>query len=100
MTTIAEIVLLVAGTMAVALAGLGLLVARTTALRLHFLAPASSLGVPLVVAALAVDEGWGRTAGKVVLIGVLLLGSGAVTVSALGRATAQRSGLVETDSPE
>ena len=53
---------------------------------------------PLVIAALVVHEGLSSSAVKLVLIGVLLIGSGAVTVSAFGRAAAQRAGLVETDS--
>ncbi|MGB6161659.1 MAG: monovalent cation/H(+) antiporter subunit G [Pseudonocardiaceae bacterium] len=94
-----EIVLLAAGIAGVALGCLGLLVAREAFLRLHFLGPASSVGAPLVIAALVVREGLSSSAVKLVLIGVLLIGSGAVTVAAFGRAAAQRAGLVETDSP-
>jgi hypothetical protein len=57
------------------------------------------LGAPLVIAALVVHEGVSALALKLVLIGMLLVGSGAVTVAAFGRSTAQRAGLVETDSP-
>jgi multisubunit Na+/H+ antiporter MnhG subunit len=89
-----ELLLMIGATLAVALSGVGLLAARDTALRLHFLAPASSLGVPLMVAALAVDQGWDRTTAKLVLIGVLLVGSGAVTASAIGHAAAQREGWI------
>jgi multicomponent Na+:H+ antiporter subunit G len=96
---VVEIVLLVTGIAAVALSCVGLLVAREAFLRLHYLGPASSLGAPLVIAALVVHEGVSALALKLVLIGVLLVGSGAVTVAAFGRSTAQRAGLVETDSP-
>jgi multicomponent Na+:H+ antiporter subunit G len=94
-----EIVLLVAGISGVALGCLGLLAARDSYLRLHYLGPASSLGAPLIIAAMVVHERLSFSAVKLVLIGVLLIGSGAVTVAAFGRATAQRQGLVETDSP-
>ncbi|HET9254724.1 MAG TPA: monovalent cation/H(+) antiporter subunit G [Pseudonocardiaceae bacterium] len=98
-STVVEIVLLATGIAGVALGCAGLLVARETLLRLHYLGPASSLGAPLIIAALVVDAGLSTLAIKLILIGVLLVGSGAVTVSAFGRATAQRQGLVETDPP-
>jgi multicomponent Na+:H+ antiporter subunit G len=94
-----EIVLLVLGIAGVALSCLGLLTARDAYLRLHYLGPASSLGTPLIIAALVVHEGLSFSAVKLVLIGVLLIGSGAVMVAAFGRATAQRHGLIDTDSP-
>jgi multisubunit Na+/H+ antiporter MnhG subunit len=97
--SVVEIVLLAVGIAAIALGCVGLLVARDTFLRLHYLGPASALGAPLIIAALVVHEGVGLPAIKLVLIGVLLVGSGAVTVAAFGRAAAQREGLVETDSP-
>lgn len=96
--TVLEIVLLVLGIAGVALGCLGLLTARDTYLRLHYLGPASSLGTPLIIAALVVHEGLSFSAVKLVLIGVLLIGSGAVTVAAFGRAAAQREGLIDTDS--
>jgi multicomponent Na+:H+ antiporter subunit G len=97
--TVLEIVLLVLGIAGVALGCLGLLMARDIYLRLHYLGPASSLGTPLIIAALVVHEGLSISAVKLVLIGVLLIGSGAVTVAAFGRAAAQRDGLIDTDSP-
>jgi multicomponent Na+:H+ antiporter subunit G len=97
--TVVEIVLLTAGIAGVALGCLGLLVARDAFLRLHYLGPASSLGAPLIIAALVAHEGLSSSAVKLVLIGVLLVGSGAVTVAVFGRAIAQREGLIETDSP-
>lgn len=98
-TVLVEIVLLAAGIAGVALGCVGLLVTRETLLRLHYLGPASSLGAPLIIAALVIEAGVSTLAIKLVLIGVLLAGSGAVTVAAFGRATAQRQGLAETDPP-
>jgi hypothetical protein len=46
-----------------------------------------------------VQDGLSLSAVKLVLIGVLLIGSGAVTVAAFGRAAVQREGLIKTDSP-
>lgn len=94
-----EIVLLVVGIAGVAVGCVGLLMARDTYLRLHYLGPASSLGAPLIIAALVVHQGLSVSAVKLVLIGVLLIGSGAVTVAALGRAAAQRQGLIDMDPP-
>ena len=93
-----ETMLLIVGIAGVAFGCLGLLVARDSYLRLHYLGPASSLGAPLVIGALVVHEGLSSSAVKLVLIGILMVGSGAVTVSAIGRAIAQRQGLVDTDS--
>ena len=94
-----EIVLLAAGIAGVAVGCLGLVVAREALLRLHYLGPASAVGTPLIIAALVVQDGLSLSTVKLVLIGVLLIGSGAVTVAAFGRATVQREGLIETDSP-
>ncbi|MGH3721358.1 MAG: monovalent cation/H(+) antiporter subunit G [Pseudonocardiaceae bacterium] len=98
-TPVVEIALLTLGITGVAVGCLGLLVAGDVFLRLHYLGPASSLGAPLIIAALVVHEGLDLLAIKLVLIGVLLVGSGAVTVAAFGRAAAQREGLIETDPP-
>ena len=97
MTAVVEVVLLCVGIAAVALGCAGLLAVRDTYLRLHYLGLASCLGAPLIIAALVVQAGLSALAVKLVLIGVLLVGSGAVTVAAFGRATAQRAGLIETD---
>jgi multisubunit Na+/H+ antiporter MnhG subunit len=98
-TSVVEVVLLAAGIAGVALGCVGLLAARETFLGLHYLGLASSLGAPLIITALVVDQGLSALAIKLVLIGVLVVGSGAVTVAAFGHATAQRESLVETDPP-
>lgn len=94
-----EIVLLAMGIAGVVVGCAGLLLVRDTYLRLHYLGPASSLGSPLIIAALVVHEGLSFSAVKLALIAVLLLGSGAVAVAAFGRAVVQRQGLVDTDPP-
>lgn len=54
--------------------------------RLHATAVASSLGVPLLALALAVDTGPGRGAVKLLVIGALVGVSGPVTTMAIGKA--------------
>lgn len=60
--------------------------------RLHLLAPVSSLGVPLVAAALVLANGWSLTSGQIVVIAVLAV----LTGPALGMATA-RAGKQRTE---
>lgn len=83
------VVLLCAGTAALLLAALALAVLPGPYLRLHALSPAATLGAPLVTLALAVDTGPGRTAVKLLVIGLLLAAGGTVTTMAIGRATAR-----------
>ncbi|WP_042364587.1 cation:proton antiporter [Streptacidiphilus neutrinimicus] len=54
--------------------------------RLHATALASSLGLPLLALAVAVDTGPGRGAVKLLLIGALVAVSGPVTTMAIGKA--------------
>lgn len=64
--------------------------------RLHALAPASSLGAPLVALAGAVETGPGRAAVKLIVIGLLLAAGGPVCAMAAGRAQARRDGSLLT----
>ncbi|MFF3074623.1 monovalent cation/H(+) antiporter subunit G [Kitasatospora sp. NPDC057904] len=89
------VILLCAGTAALLLAALALVVLPGPYLRLHALSPAAALGAPLVALALAVDTGPGRAAVKLLVIGLLLATGGTVTTMAIGRTTVraeQRSG--------
>jgi multicomponent Na+:H+ antiporter subunit G len=84
-----------AGWVADVLLGAGVLVAMASATaaplmgavrdRMHFLTPVTSVAGPLVGAALAIQNGWGTTAGQIVLIVVLLAITGPVLESATGR---------------
>ncbi|MEU2391714.1 monovalent cation/H(+) antiporter subunit G [Streptomyces sp. NPDC007369] len=56
--------------------------------RLHALAPACGLGVPLIAAAVALEQGPGRAAVKTLLIGLLFAVGGTVAAIAVGRAAA------------
>ena len=90
MTAIPVLVLLWLGVAVCVASALGMLLLRDPADRLHLTAPLNTLGVPLVAVALALDTGWGRQAVKIVLIGLLLVGTGAVLTAATGQA--MRSG--------
>ncbi|MFJ8627038.1 monovalent cation/H(+) antiporter subunit G [Kitasatospora sp. NPDC093550] len=81
------LVLLWAGTAALLLAALALVVLPGPYLRLHALSPAAGLGAPLVALALAVDTGPGRAAVKLLVVGLLSAVGGTVTTMAVARAT-------------
>lgn len=81
------LVLLCAGTAALLLSALALIVLPGPYLRLHALSPAAALGAPLVALALAVDTGPGRAAAKLLVIGLLLAVGGTVTTMAVARTT-------------
>ncbi|MFE6845454.1 monovalent cation/H(+) antiporter subunit G [Streptomyces sp. NPDC057686] len=71
------------------LAGAGALVLLRGGLeRLHALAPANGLGVPVIACAVALEQGAGRAALKTLLIGLLFAVGGTVTTIAVGKATA------------
>ncbi|MFK0044093.1 monovalent cation/H(+) antiporter subunit G [Streptomyces sp. NPDC090741] len=75
-----------------AVAALLLLSGRGSLGRLHALAPANGLGVPLIACAVALEQGAGRAAGKTLAIGLLLAVGGTVTLIAVGSATADEEG--------
>jgi multicomponent Na+:H+ antiporter subunit G len=83
------VALLVCGAAALLLAALALLALPTPYARLHALAPAGSLGVPLICLALALDAGPGRAAVKLLFIGALTTVSGPVISIVIGRTMAQ-----------
>lgn len=92
---VCALTLLVAGVAALLLSALALLVLPGPYTRLHALAPGTSLGVPLICLALAVDAGPGRAAVKLLVIGALLAAGGPVVSIAIGRTIkrdASRSG--------
>jgi multicomponent Na+:H+ antiporter subunit G len=53
--------------------------------QLHGLAPAGTLGAPLVCLGVAVDEGIGRSAGKALIVAFVLLVTGPVAATATAR---------------
>jgi multicomponent Na+:H+ antiporter subunit G len=96
---VCALTLLAAGVAAVLLAALALLVLPTPYARLHALSPASSLGVPLICLALALDAGAGRGAVKLLFIGALTAVTGPVLTVAIGR-TMSREGERPDGVPE
>jgi multisubunit Na+/H+ antiporter MnhG subunit len=74
------------GVAVVAVSAIGAAVMRDTYLRLHFLAPVTSLGGPLIGLAVAFDAGWGLSGFLSILITLLLAVTGPVVLAATGRA--------------
>jgi multicomponent Na+:H+ antiporter subunit G len=79
-------VLLGLGTFAVLLSCVAVLRLPGLPAQLHGLAPAGSLGAPLVCLGLAIDLGVGRGAGKVLLVAVVLLLTGPIATTVTARA--------------
>ncbi len=81
--------LLVLGCSAVLLSCVAVLRLPQLAGQLHGLAPAGTIGVPLVCASVAIDQGLGRNAGKVIIIALVLVVTGPVVATVTARAAAQ-----------
>ncbi|MDF3288180.1 cation:proton antiporter [Streptomyces silvisoli] len=96
---ICALILLTLGVAVLLLSATALIVLPRPYGRLHALTPATSLGVPLVALALAVETGPGRGAVKFLVIAALTAVGGPVTTMAIGRGTAQNDGLLRKDSP-
>ncbi|MCQ4042692.1 cation:proton antiporter [Streptantibioticus rubrisoli] len=96
---VCALVLLVLGVAVLLLSAAALIALPRPYGRLHALTPATSLGLPLVALALAVETGPGRSAVKLLVIAALTAVGGAVTTMAIGRATAQNARLLRKDSP-
>lgn len=89
------------GTAIVVASAIGALVAGDDELtRVHFLAPLSSLGVPLVGAGVCVAEGWGITDGQILLVLGLFFFTGPAMSVATARLIAQQDGVLSTEGPE
>ncbi|MGW5353173.1 monovalent cation/H(+) antiporter subunit G [Streptomyces sp. NPDC004031] len=84
-THVLALALLWCGAAALLLAAVALAVLPTAYGRLHALAPATGLGVPLLCLGLAVDAGAGRAAVKLLVVGALTAVSGPVVTIVIGR---------------
>jgi multisubunit Na+/H+ antiporter MnhG subunit len=93
-------VLAVAGVAVCVVATAGALVPRDLLDRLHFLAPVTSVGVPLIGAGVAVGTGWHLTTLLVVVTVLVVAVAGPGLASATGRAEAEQRGLIRAESPE
>jgi multicomponent Na+:H+ antiporter subunit G len=90
---VCALILLACGVAALALSALALAVLPTPYARLHALSPASSLGMPLVCLALALDAGPGRAAVKLLFIGAVTAAAGPVLTIVIGRTMAREGEL-------
>lgn len=81
----AVVVVLTLGCLVVVTSAVAALLVRGTVRKLHHLTAVTSAGAPLVGAALVLANGWGLTSGMVVLITVLLAGTGPVLGAAIAR---------------
>lgn len=90
---VASLVLLACGTAVTVASCVGALGLRRVYDRLHFLAPITSLGAPLIGLGLALANGWGETTAQILLTVFLLGVSGPALQAATGRVAVQREGL-------
>jgi multicomponent Na+:H+ antiporter subunit G len=79
------VVLFALGALTVLLSCLAVLRLPGLPAQLHGLAPAGTLGTPLLCLGVAIDEGIGRTAGKALLVAVVLLLTGPVAATVTAR---------------
>jgi multisubunit Na+/H+ antiporter MnhG subunit len=92
-THLVALVLVALGSAVVVLSAVGAAVVPGGALvRVHFLTPVTSLGLPLVAVGLCVESGQPFTIAELVFIALVIGVSGPVLGSATGRAAAQEQG--------
>ncbi|WP_405783204.1 cation:proton antiporter [Streptomyces sp. NBC_00859] len=89
---ICAVALMCCGSAALVLSVLALLVLPGPYARLHALAPATSLGLPLICLALAVDAGPGRTAVKFLFIAAVMAVTGPVVTISIARTIGETTG--------
>lgn len=68
--------------------------------RLHFLTPITSVGVPLVAVGLCVENGNPFAVAEMLFIALLVAASGPVLESATGRVAAHNEGVVSGEQPQ
>jgi multisubunit Na+/H+ antiporter MnhG subunit len=92
-THLVALVLAALGSAVVVLSAVGAAVVPGGALvRVHFLTPVTSLGLPLVAVGLCVESGQPFTIAELLFIALVIGVSGPVLGSATGRAAAQEQG--------
>ena len=80
--------LLALGTLVVGASCLGAVLVRDSLSSLHYLAPTTSLGVPLIGAAAALDAGAQWSTVWIAFLTAVLVATGPVAQAAIGRAAA------------
>ncbi len=94
-------ILLAIACLAVMLTALGVLLSRDVYQRLHFLAPAATVAVVAVVAAVVLREALGQTGIKAFLAGVILFVMNPILTHATARAArVSERGHWEEDNPQ
>jgi multisubunit Na+/H+ antiporter MnhG subunit len=88
-------VLLVAGIAIELICCAGVLIARDTPERLHYVAPAGVLGPALVATAILTHESFSQAGMKALLTGCILMAVAPVLTHATGRADFKRRGRIE-----
>lgn len=99
MQTIGQ-VLLFAGVAVTVVSAWAALWLRGPLVRLHYLAPVTTVGAPLIGISVVVASGWSLSSGLVLLIVFSLCASGPTMTIALARVVAQREGIAPGDSPQ
>jgi multicomponent Na+:H+ antiporter subunit G len=98
---LAVIIFLAAGSLAVLLTAMGVLLSRNVYQKLHFLSPAATIGVLAIVASIVVQEGFGQAGVKAMLAGAVLLIMNPILTHATARAARVREhGYWEEETPK
>lgn len=90
--SVLALVLAFAGVAVIVLSCLGCVCTRGSLVRLHFLSPVTSLGIPLCGLGLALADGWSLSTATVLLVVLLMALTGPVVQSATGRLAAEPDG--------
>jgi multisubunit Na+/H+ antiporter MnhG subunit len=93
-------VLVSAGVLVCVATSVGAVFPRDVLDRLHFVAPVTSLGTPLVGVGLAVDSGRHLSTALILVTVAVVAVTGPVLAAATGRAAAEQRDLVPAESPE
>ena len=100
MIAVISTVLVVAALAVVLFCAVGAVVARHPLTRLHFLAPVTTIAVPLFCIAAALSTGFTPGSATIVLTGVVLAAGSPVLTAAVARALAADAGIDVGRSPE
>jgi multisubunit Na+/H+ antiporter MnhG subunit len=98
--SIVLVVLLGLAALVVGLSAVGVLAARDTLPRMHFISPVTSVAAPLTAAAYVVDQGFGLAGALAFAIAVLLAVTGPPLGAAIARLSAEQQGLVSSERPQ
>jgi multisubunit Na+/H+ antiporter MnhG subunit len=98
--SIVAAVLVAAGVLVCVAASVGAVVAGDVLDRLHFVAPVTSAGTPLIGLGLAVDTGWHLATATIVVTVAVVAITGPVLAAATARTAAEERGIIAAESPE